>query len=202
MDFSTDEVNFFKQLFSERPPEVNSVKRHTITVQTQIPSGLATILSQSNLTLLAQGEGYKLWIPLHLELDEFGGYKPNLGTPEVIDINGCDRSWRVNPPIDVTLWDQTDKLLVNILSLSSTGLMVSMQDVSYPRESLFGKVLNLHLPNEIRVELELEPVRVDSHIFAAKFKCLGHGQESIRKFLFNLHRSRNADLYRDIGLAP
>ncbi|WP_112354195.1 PilZ domain-containing protein [Shewanella benthica] len=199
MDFSTDEVNFFKQLFSERPSEVNL---HTITVRTQIPSDLAAILSQSSLTLLAQGEGYKLWIPLHLELDEFGGFKPNLGTPEVIDINGCDRSRRVNTPIDVTLWDQADKLPVDILSLSLTGLTVSMQGVSYTRENLFGKVLNLRLPNQPRVELELEPVRVDSHIFAIKFKCLGHGQESIRKFLFNLHRSRNADLYRSIGLAP
>ncbi|BAJ03129.1 hypothetical protein SVI_3158 [Shewanella violacea DSS12] len=120
----------------------------------------------------------------------------------MIDANGRDRSWRVNMPLDVTLWDHADKLQVNILSLSSTGLMVSMQDVSYPTESLFGKVLNLHLPNEILVELELEPVRVDSHIFGARFKCLGQGQDSIRKFLFNLHRSRNANLYRDIGLEP
>ncbi|AQS39193.1 hypothetical protein Sps_04078 [Shewanella psychrophila] len=77
-----------------------------------------------------------------------------------------------------------------------------MQDVSYSREKLFGKVLNLRLPNKTRVELELEPVRVDSHIFAAKFTCLGHGQDLIKKFLFNLHRSSNADLYRSISMAP
>ncbi|AQS39194.1 hypothetical protein Sps_04079 [Shewanella psychrophila] len=105
MDFSTDEVDFFKKLFSERPSEPEPVKRHTITVKTQIPAGLAAILNQSSLTLLAEGVGYKLWIPLHLELDEFGEFKPNLGTPEVIDINGCDRSWRVKTPLDVSLWD-------------------------------------------------------------------------------------------------
>ncbi|MPY22569.1 hypothetical protein FM037_07665 [Shewanella psychropiezotolerans] len=51
-----------------------------------------------------------------------------MGTPEIIDINGSDRSWRVQTPLNVTLTDHSDRPVGDILSLSSTGLTLRMQD--------------------------------------------------------------------------
>ena len=175
--------------------ETDTVSSRTLTVQTQVPSGLGSILQHSHLSLLAEGPGYKLWIPLHLEIDEFGEFTPNLGTPEIIDINGSDRSWRVQTPLNVTLTDHSDRPLGDILSLSSTGLTLRMQDNLDGEQKFVGRVLNLHLPENKLVELQLELVRADRHILSAKFECLNHGQEIIRQFLFTLHKSRNSKLY-------
>lgn len=198
MNFSTDEVDLFRELFSTTKTE----REHSrvLEVQTQVPSCLASILQQSTLSLLAEGPGYKLWIPLKIEINEFGEIIQNLGAPEVIDINGHERSWRVKTPEDVTLTDGTNIPLGDILSLSSTGITLNMQDTSGIEESLNGKVLNLNLPDQKSVKLQLEAVRADRHIFAARFKCVNHGQDAIRQFLFSLHRSRNLNLYRNITL--
>ncbi len=195
MNFSTDEVDLFRELFSTAA-NVELEQRQLVKVQTNIPSCLASILHQSSLSLLAEGPGYKLWIPLKIEINEFGEIIQNLGAPEVIDINGHERSWRVKPPVDVTLTDGTDIPLGNILSLSSTGITLDMQDTLNIDESLDGKVLNLNLPDQKSVELQLQAVRADRHIFAARFECLNHGQDVIRQFLFSQHRSRHLDLYR------
>ncbi|MFT5235086.1 MAG: hypothetical protein ACI8SK_000071 [Shewanella sp.] len=197
MNFSADEVDLFRELFSTATNEERDDSR-LLKVQTQIPSCLASILQQSKLSLLAEGEGYKLWIPLRIEMNEFGEMIPNLGAPEVIDINGHERSWRVKPPGNVTLTDGTDNQLGDILSLSSTGLTLNMQDTSAVQQSLDGKVLHLNLPDKQPVELQLEAVRADRHIFAARFECLDHGKDVIRQFLFSQHRSRNLQLYRDL----
>ena len=194
MDFSADEIALFRELFSTTSTEVVGDRNKVLDIQTQIPSSLASILHQSSLSLLAEGQGYKLWIPLKIEKDEFGGLRPNLGTPEVIDINGHERSWRVKRPEDVTLTDETDNQLGDILSLSSTGLTLRIQDPKALEQGIDGKVLYLNLPDQKHVELQLEPVRADRHVFAARFECLNHDQDVIKEFLFSLHRSRNEQL--------
>lgn len=197
MDFSADEVELFRELFSTTAN--TELEQHKLVkMQTQVPSCLASILHQSNLSVLAEGPGYKLWIPLRIEINEFGEIIQNFGAPEVIDINGHERSWRVKTPEDVTLTDSTNNQLGDILSLSSTGITLNRLDTSNIEESLNGKVLNLNLPDQKPVKLQLEAVRVDRHTFAARFKCVNHGQDAIRQFLFALHRSRNLNLYRNI----
>ncbi|MEC4727002.1 PilZ domain-containing protein [Shewanella sp. D64] len=170
MNFSVDEVDLFRELFSTAKTE----RKHAcvLKVQTLIPSCLAPILRQSSLSLLAEGQGYKLWIPLKIEIDECGEMIPNLGAPEVIDINGNERSWRVKLPENVTLTDGTNHSLGDILSLSSTRITLYMKDTSTFQQNFHGKVLHLNLPDKKPVELQLEPVRADRHFFAARFQCL------------------------------
>lgn len=199
MELSDEELDFFKDVFNDEPiilgTESNS---HEITVQTAVPTHLKSVLGNAKLTLLAEISHYQLWFPVSLTVKGFGDFTPELGIPEIIDIQGIDRSWRVESPDDVSILDAGEHQGVQILSLSSTGLTLKADCPLRTRNLFARKEISMRLPNQQKVILELDPVRKEGGVIAAKFKTVGEGRDSLRKYLFNLHRREFSDLYKNL----
>jgi hypothetical protein len=199
MEFSNEELDFFSGMFSQDSFKHNcSLETHTLTVKTSVPKSISNVLGNAKLTLLAEISHYKLWFPLKLTINEFGQFEPILGVPEVIDNQLNERSWRVILPKNVTLHKQGLLQEVEILSLSSSGLTIRLDSNNKISQDIKNKELELYLSNEGKVKVNLETVRVNKNILAAKFKNNGQETESLRKFLFNSHRSQNIELYKSM----
>lgn len=196
MELSNEELDFFKEVFNEEPLTLGSdANPHEVTVQTSVPHHLKSVLGNAKLTLLAEVSHYQLWFPVTLSMKGVGDFTPELGIPEIIDIQGIDRSWRVSTPEDVSILDAGDYQGVKILSLSSTGLTLQADSPLRARNIFARKEISMRLPNQQKVTLELDPVRTEGGIIAARFKTVGDGRDLLRRYLFNLHRQEYSDLY-------
>ncbi len=173
----------------------------TLSVQTSVPQSLHQVLAGSKLTLLAEISYYQLWFPTTLAFNDKGDFSPKLGIPEIIDVNGNERSWRMETPKDVALIDVFHDKEIEVLSISATGLTLKVPRIEsgdadvYPLSSL-----EMSLAGEKAVKLELDVVRHEEGVVAAKFKELQAGRESLRKFLFNSHKVKYSNLYQDVVL--
>lgn len=201
MEFSTEELDFFNDIFTETSSDhLLSDSQHQLSLKTAVPLHLKQILVGSKLTLLAEISHYQLWFPVSLAINEQGEFAPNLGTPEIIDVNGNQRSWRVNTPKNVALVDVFHDQEIEILSLSTTGLTLKFPNAKKNVIDLQQSSLEMSLAGEKPLKLELDLVRHEKNVVAAKFKDLQTGRESLRKFLFNSHKSKYSNLYQDVIL--
>ncbi|NQY50162.1 MAG: hypothetical protein HRT50_13875 [Colwellia sp.] len=201
MEFSTEELDFFNNIFTETSTDcMVSDAKHQLSVQTDVPQSLRQILVGSKLTLLAEISHYQLWFPVSLTMSKAGDFSPKLGTPEIIDVNGSERSWRVNTPKNVAIIDVFHDQKIEVLSLSATGLTFKIPNSAEHTIDLQHSSLEMSLAGEEPLKLELDLVRHDNNVVAAKFKDLQEGRESLRKFLFNSHKIKYSNLYQDIIL--
>jgi len=202
MEFSTEELDFFSNVFTEDSTDCMVEDTELkLSVQTNIPQSLHQVLAASKLTLLAEISHYQLWFPTTLAFNEQGVFSPKLGTPEIIDVNGNERSWRMNTPKNLALVDVFHDRKIEVLSISATGLTlkiprVDSEDVDFQPLSF----LEMSLAGEKPVKLELDLVRQEKGVVAAKFKELQTGRESLRKFLFDSHKVKYSNLYQDVIL--
>ena len=106
MEFSTEELDFFQDVFTESLP-INELvgKKHQLSVQAHIPTSLKKVLGASELTLLAEISHYQLWFPVKLSINAAGEFCPDLGTPEIIDVQGNERSWRITTPENISFFN-------------------------------------------------------------------------------------------------
>ncbi|MCT8987537.1 hypothetical protein [Shewanella phaeophyticola] len=196
---SEEELAYFCDVFSpERSGDSddNTLSKHSLSVATEIPQVLSHILGNATLTLLAEISYYRLWFPLQLKQDEFGQFTPELGTPEVIDMRGGERSWRMDNVKDLRVIDSETSKLVEVLSLSSSGITIKVPqelDTQSPRHT------RLILPNGTQVDMEFEPVRTENGVMAAKISAEGENRQMLRQFLFNQHKAKFSHLYEDIN---
>lgn len=200
MEFSAEELAFFANIFSAPAVSSNSEhdSEHKLTVQAQVPASIYQVLEQAKLTLLAEVSHYQLWFPFELQV-EGGEFKPILGIPEVVDLNGGERSWRVQQlDKDVQLMDDKGKPH-HLLSLSNTGFAFKVSDKRSIKRILNERKMNIMLPNENQISVEFEPVRTDSDVIAARISNIQKGRENLRKFLFNLHKKENHNLYEGLN---
>jgi competence transcription factor ComK len=58
----------------------------------------------------------------------------------------------------------------------------------------------MSLAGQKPLKLELDLVRHEENVVAAKFKDLQEGRESLRKFIFNAHKVKHSNLYLNIIL--
>lgn len=201
MEFSTEELNFFNDVFSEASADcMMSDAQHQLSVQTDVPQHIKQVLVSSKLTLLAEISHYQLWFPVTLAINPQGDFLPKLGTPEIIDVKGNERSWRMQAPKNVALVDVFNEQEIEILSLSSTGITLRIPSSKSNVIDLKGSSLEMSLAGEKPLKLELDLVRYEKNIVAAKFKNLQEGRESLRKFLFNSHKVKYSNLYQDVIL--
>lgn len=201
MEFSSEELDFFKNIFSEPVVDCSlNQSKHKLSVQTSIPSNLKTILGNSKLTLLAEISHYQLWFPVSIGLSDAGDFIPELGIPEIIDVQGSERSWRVNTPENVSLFNSCQNQEIEVLSLSGTGVTFKAKNNGETIKQLENASLEMRLPDKQRVKLVLDPVRSEDDVIAAKFKSFEQGRESLRKFLYNSHKTKYSELYEDIIL--
>ena len=201
IELSTDELDFFNTIFADKSDieshDLDSA--HHLSVHTQIPTSLKKLLGESKLTLLAEISHYQLWFPVTLSIQQ-GNFTPILGIPEIIDVNGAERSWRVSTPENVSLINTLSDQDIEILSLSGTGVTLKISDTNKSKNILKQRSLELYLPNEQPVKLSLDVVRNDKNIIAAKFKDFNQGRDSLRQFLFNSHKMKYSELYQDVIL--
>ena len=197
MELSQEELAFFSGLFSEKQhPEEPISSNHALSVKSEIPSSLYQVFEQSKLTLLAEISHYQLWFPLEMAIEN-GEFKPLLGTPEIVDLEYGERSWRGGELHNVNLTD-SNGINHTLLSLSSTGLAFRVGDKRSLKRVLEEGVLYIDLPKAHQVVLDFEVVRVERDVVAAKIANVQRGREKLRKFLFNLHRSEHQQLYQGL----
>lgn len=174
--------------------------QHQLSTQTDVPQSLKQVLVGSKLTLLAEISHYQLLFPVSLSLNKQGEFSPKLGTPEIIDVNGSGRSWRVNTPKNVAIFDVFHERKIEILSLSATGLTLKIASSEGKILDLQQASLEMSLAGEEPLKLELDLVRHEKNVVAAKFKDLQQGREALRTFLFNSHKIKYPNLYQDVIL--
>ncbi|PKG82103.1 hypothetical protein CXF85_14420 [Colwellia sp. 75C3] len=201
MEFSTEELDFFSNIFiAESNDSMVNESQHQLSVQTAVPDYVRQVLMGSKLTLLAEINHYQLWFPVSLSISEQGEFSPKLGTPEIIDVKGSERSWRVTTPKNVAIIDIFHGENVELLSLSATGLTLKVPTTDNNYIDLQQSSFEMSLAGEKPLKLELDLVRHEENVVAAKFKDLQEGRESLRKFIFNSHKVKYANLYQDIIL--
>jgi len=187
MDFSNEELDFLSELFkpSEKPRSHNS---HVLTMQSSVPASIAHLLSNANLTLLAEVAHYQLWFPLQLKVNNDGVINPILSAPEVIDTKGTQRSWRWS---ELNIKSQGFK----IESISSTGIFLK----PLSKGKRLGKVEHMEfvLPNKESISIEVEPVRQSTSGIAATITNINNGQEHLRAYLFEEHKRKFSKLYEN-----
>ncbi|CAH9061018.1 hypothetical protein PSEHALCIP103_02403 [Pseudoalteromonas haloplanktis] len=158
-----------------------------LTVQTSIPEGIAHLLGQAKLTLLAEVAHYQLWFPLQFKTDELGHFSTVLAAPEVIDTKGTQRSWRLS---ELNIQSQG----FCIESISSTGIFLKSTSINSELDELQN--MQFILPNEAAISLDIEPVRHSECGIAAKIKHIHHGKEQLRAYLFEVHKREYSSLYQ------
>jgi hypothetical protein len=201
MEFSTEELEFFSTILTEKSSDTSvEESEHPLSLKTSVPQNLRQILAGSKLTLLAEISHYQLWFPLTMSINSQGEFAPKLATPEIIDVRGCERSWRVHTPKNVALIDAFDGHKIEVLSLSATGLTLKVPSSEPNNLDLQHASLEMSLAGEEPLKLKLDLVRQENGVVAAKFKDLQEGRESLRKFLFNSHKLKHSKLYRDVIL--
>lgn len=199
MEFSTEELEFFNNIFAEKSTDsLNSDSQNKFAVQKGVPQNLKQVLVGSKLTLLAEISHYQLWFPVSLSINEEGDFSPKLGTPEILDVRGNERSWRMKTPKNVAIIDIFHGQKIEVLSLSATGLTLKVPNSDDNYLDLKQYSFEMSLAGEEPLKLELDLVRHDKNIVAAKFKDLQEGKEALRKFLFNSHQVKYSKLYKDV----
>ncbi|GAA60475.1 hypothetical protein P20652_2341 [Pseudoalteromonas sp. BSi20652] len=187
MDFSSEEINFFSELFKpDKKPRANN--DHVLTLQSSVPANIAHLFSNANLTLLAEVAHYQLWFPLHLKIDNEGIMTPTLNAPEVIDTKGTQRSWRWS---ELNIKSQGFK----IESISNTG--VFLKPLRKNKNLKKSQRMEFILPNKQSISMNIEPVRQSTQGIAAKITQIYTGQEQLRAFIFEEHKRQYAKLYEN-----
>lgn len=195
------EIGFLSEVFDEPTPALSSADgyHHMISVTTEVPQLVASLLGQAKFTLLAEVGQYKLWFPLEMSLGEFGQPNPVLGIPEVVEYSGNERSWRLAAAGDIRLQDDCFAEKVQVLSLSSTGLSLGLACDDIARQLLQRKELRLRLPDGQALKVEIEPVRQHDKVLAARISTCTQQRELLRRFLFQRHRQYFPALYKDLS---
>lgn len=200
---TADELACFQDIFSQAADGLNtstdSDPQHHLTVMTEIPQMVAKVLGQAKLTLLAEISHYKLWFPLSLDVDAFGQFTPTLGIPEVLEIQGKERSWRLSNVTDVTITVDGEPQELQVHSLSSSGIAIRVPTALAAERLLASRNVDMRLAEIGAMQLEFEPVRYDSSLFAARINAVGKEREALRQFIFKRHRAEYAHLYQNIS---
>jgi hypothetical protein len=194
---SDEELAYFSDVFAPEDDSTdNSLAKHSLSVATEIPQVLAHILGNAKLTLLAEISYYQLWFPLTLKQDDLGQFSPQLGAPEVIDMRGGERSWRLDHVKNIKVMDNDSAKYVEVLSLSSSGMTIKV-----PQElnAKMPHLTQLILPNGVHLDMVFEPVRTENGIMAAKISAEGESREMLRQFLFSEHKAKYSHLYKNIN---
>jgi len=198
-----DELACFRDIFSQTadslPPNPAKEPQHHLTVMTEIPQMVAKVLGRAKLTLLAEISHYKLWFPLTLQVDALGQFTPTLGIPEVLELQGKERSWRMTNVSDVTITVDGEPQALQVRSISSSGIAIQLPNAKAAERLMASRNVEMWLAEIGALQLDFEPVRYDSSLMAARINAQGKERETLRQFIFQRHRAEYAHLYQNIG---
>jgi hypothetical protein len=198
-----DELACFRDIFSQAADGFHTATanepQHHLTVMTEIPQMVAKVLGHAKLTLLAEISHYKLWFPLTLQVDALGQFTPTLGVPEVLELQGKERSWRLTNVSDVTITVDGEPQALQVRSLSSSGIAIQLPDPMAAERLMASRNVEMRLAEIGALQLDFEPVRYDSCQLAARINAVGKEREALRQFIFERHRAEYAHLYQNIA---
>jgi hypothetical protein len=199
---SDEELAYFNELF--RPslvvPSTTDGNKHFLRVTTEIPNVLGGILGQAKMTLLAEIGQHKLWFPVFLDKDDLGQFNASLGTPEVLDIRGGERSWRLHGKGDIQLIDNDSLQAVDVLSLSNSGMTLNLgrqgeNPMLTHSSELERRQGQLVLPDGESMTISFTPIRFSDGVMAATITLVQGQQARLREFLFAKHKLKYQHLY-------
>ncbi len=195
---TNSELGYLAELFGQKHAVVtaNDSFNHMISVTTEVPELLSSLLGQAKFTLLAEVGPYKLWFPLEMALDEFGQPNPVLGIPEIVDYSGSERCWRLAAVQGITVSDSRYAEKVQLLSLSSSGMAFKLHCTELAQQLLQQPQLQLTLPDGQALQLSFVPIRQDDTVVAARITMCKPQRELLRRFLFQCHRQHFPALYQ------
>jgi len=202
MSLLTDEefAYFSNVISSGNDGARNSFLGHSLSVETEVPPIVADLLGDPQLTLLAEISYYRLFFPLELKTGSIGILSPTLGTPEVIDMRGVQRSWRLNKVKDIRLVDKLSQKEIEVLSLSSSGMTIKeAQEFDPQTEHNKEHLSQLILPNGTQLDMTYEEVRTENDVTAIKINAGVESREVLREFLFNEHKKKYRHLYKGLN---
>ena len=196
------ELGYFAELF-EADVKLEAAKQdglsHMISVTSDVPQLITSLLGKATFTLLAEVGNFKLWFPLEMALNESGEPIPVLGIPEVLDHCGKQRSWRLPNPKELKLSDSAYLGKVRITSLSSTGLALQIDSEQTTNQLLQNNELTLCLPDGQQLKLIIEPVRQDEQLLVTRITASKPNRDLLRRFLFQSHRQHHQELYQGLS---
>jgi hypothetical protein len=200
---SDEELAYFNELF--RPslvvPSTTDGNKHFLSVTTEIPNVLGGILGQARMTLLAEVGQHQLWFPVFLDKDDLGQFNASLGTPEVLDIRGGERSWRLQGKGDIQLIDNDSPQAVDVLSLSNSGMTLNLgRQGENPMLTHYSELERrqgqLILPDGESMTISFTPIRFSGGVMAATITLVQGQQARLRQFLFEQHKHKYLHLYQ------
>ncbi len=193
MEFSEQELAFFKQLFSEQPLGSENVAGAGLSLRSHLPDYVAPLFDNPGLFMLAEVGNFELWFPLTLSLNENHDLQPQLGAPEIFEAQGSHRSWRFDNPQGIFIRTESD-LELPVLSLSSTGAVVDVKEISDPPRSA---IANLILPKHAPLPLKVKKMRQQENLVAVTFVS-NNNKSQLRQYLFEQHKTYFSHVYQSL----
>ncbi len=193
MEFSEQELAFFKQLFSEQPLGSENVAGAGLSLRSHLPEYVAPLFDNPGLFMLAEVGHFELWFPLTLTLNENHDLQPQLGAPEICEAQGSHRSWRFDNPKDIVIKGESG-LELPVVSLSSTGAVVDATKIDNPPQSA---IANLILPKYDPLPLKLKKMRQQENFVAVTFVS-NNNKSQLRQYLFEQHKTYFSHIYQSL----
>lgn len=190
MEFTDQELAFFKQLFSNNSLNESELAGADLSLRSDFPEYAASVLDGNTPCLLATVKNFELWFPLSLNLNKNGDITPSLGAPEIFETQGQIRSWRMDFPSNVYLiLEDNTRALVE--SLSSSGAVIDTKHVKDIPEHTHAM---LSLPNGKLLSVTIEQTRSQGSLVGLTF-LKNDSKKDLRQFLFDHHKKHFKDIY-------
>ena len=192
-----DELACLNELFGESEDFGGVTDK--LPLDGSIPTPLLELFKKGKFSLLGELEDYQLLFPLTFEETPAGTVKPVLGAPDVIELDGGERSWRVKNVKDVHV-HLPNLDLTTITSLSGTGMALSLPKKQ--AKALMDSALTvvMTLPNHPQpLSLRARAIRYEGGQLALRFQQPEHTDEALRDYLFEQHQDRHKELYYRLG---
>ncbi len=195
--FSPVHLSHGQSRFSQMP-----LLSHILTVNTETPQVLVSLLGKVKLSLLAEVGPYRLWFPLEMKLDEFGQLRPTFGVPEILDASGAERSWRLTHMKNLYVFDPLLEEHWPVVSLSGSGMAIRAKSLRQFEHLLGSQDLALKLPSGESMRVKIEPLRREKGLAIVRYQVETEARETLRQFLFQCHCRQYAKLYASLRANP
>jgi len=147
---------------------------------------LARLGLANELKLVTLYRQHELVFPVEVVMDETHSFRLELHSPEIFELGGRLRNWRLKLPAPMPVRCGEDRRPCELAELSSTGFCIDMQDDAAP-EFL---ELDFRLPESHEL-LHLRGVKVrrtQSGSVAYRMAMAPEPREQLRRFLYQCHK--------------
>lgn len=188
---SSEELGFFSRIFAESEHPAALISKdvwdsqaalpHTASAQHQV---ISKLLHQSHFSLHAEIGVYRLVFPLEITLQDDGEFSQSLGIPDIYDMYGQARNWRLNTNTEVDVIVNSVSVKARILSLSSSGIQLQYSSAAIASQLAGQTLIGIQLPDASVVHFEIAVLSVKDTLLTAKIVAQGESREALKRYLF------------------